>query len=107
MKRDLRRNLQTRPPGIQGLEQVDQNGWPVPLNDPSDPLSMKVTNGSNGEQKNIQAMSTSSKGELSLTEGREATSGGGDTPQGGHSNKLKTSQQNDEDHSTPESERSQ
>lgn len=98
---DNRPNIQIAQPHIEGYDVADKNGWPTPLVDPSNPLKLKVTNGSAGEQKNIQAMSTSSKGELSLTEG---SSDGklGDVSQGGHSDKLKTSQQNADGHSTIE-----
>lgn len=101
---DNRRNLQIKWDGIQGTENVDKNGWPVPLSDPSNPLTVKVTNGSNGEQKNIKAMSTSSKGELSLAEGSSDIKTGDMQSQGGHGNKLHTSQQNAGDHHDPEGE---
>lgn len=100
---DNRPNLQIAQPHIEGYETADKNGWPTPLVDPSSPLKMKVTNGSNGEQKNIQAMSTSSKGELSLAEGSSDIKTGDMLAQGGHKNKLQTSQQNVDEHSTIES----
>jgi hypothetical protein len=66
---DNKRNLQIRQPGIEGYDVDDKNGWPTPLTDASDPLKLKVTNGSNGEQRNFRAMATSTQNDLSLTEG--------------------------------------
>lgn len=101
---DLRRNLQVNQPGIVGNEVNDKNGWPTPLTDPSNPLKMAVTNGSNGEQRNFDPTSTSqqNKSEHSAPGGRHG-SPGNQLDQGGHSDKLKTSQQNSGDHHTPES----
>lgn len=104
---DVRKNLQVRQPGIEGYESADKNGWPEPLVDPSDPLKLVVTAGSSGSQNNFQAMATSGQNDLSLTEGRTSPGPGNMIDQGGHGDKLKTSQQNADDHSTPENERSQ
>lgn len=95
-----RRNLQVRQGETQGYESIDKNGWPVPLSDPTDPLKLKVTTGSNGEQKNIRAMSTSRQNELSLTEGKPPKADS-EAKQGGHGNKLHTSQQNADRHHDP------
>lgn len=100
---DVRKNLQVRQPGIEGYDEADKNGWPDPLVDPSNPLRMEVTNGSNGEQRNFDPLSTDGQDQLSLTEGRAYVNTGDMEAQGGHGNKLKTSQQNAEDHSTGES----
>lgn len=66
---DNRRNLQVNQPGIQGNKEVDQNGWPTPLTDPSNPVKMAVTSGSNGEQKNFDPVSTSKQavGEVGIS----------------------------------------
>lgn len=56
---DNRRNLQVNQPGIEGNDVNDKNGWPTPLTDPSNPVKMAVTSGSNGEQKNFDPTSTS------------------------------------------------
>lgn len=103
---DVRRNLQVKQDGIEGYDVADGDGWPTPLTDPSNPLTIKVTNSSSGSQKDFKAMSTSSKGELSLAEGKTVGQSG-TVEQGDHSNKWRTSQQNDEEHSTPESEHNQ
>lgn len=102
-KPDLRRNLQVNQPGIEGNDVNDNNGWPTPLTDRSSLLKMKVTNGLNGEQKDFKAMSTSTQNELSLAEGSSAIKTGDMQAQGGHGDKLKTSQQNAGDHHTAES----
>ncbi len=100
---DVRRNLQVNQDGIQGNEEVDKNGWPTPLCDPSNPLKLTVTNGSNGEQRNFDPTSTDGQDQLSLTEGR-SSAGATQAVQGGHSNKLRTSQMNPPNHSQPEGE---
>ena len=102
---DNRRNLQINQPGIQGNETVDKNGWPTPLTDPSNPLRVKVTNGSNGEQRNFDPVTTSQQRAAGhhAPEGGDLQHKGNDADQGGHGNKLKTSQQNAGDHHTPES----
>ena len=85
---DNRRNLQVNQPGIQGNEELDKNGWPTPLCDPSNPVKMAVVNGSNGEQKNFDPTSTSKQ----------------DVPEAGITGKyLHTSQQKAGEHHTPES----
>lgn len=91
---DNRKNVQVAQPGIEGYDTADKNGWPTPLVSPLDPLKVTVTNGSNGEQKNIQAMSTDGQDKLSLSEGRAYVNTGNMESQGGHGNKFQTSQQN-------------
>lgn len=98
-----RRNLQINQPGIEGNEPVDKNGWPTPLTSPLDPLKMKVTNGSNGSQSYKTIFATAGQDQLSLTEGKASVNTGDMEAQGGHGNKLKTSQQNAGDHHTAES----
>lgn len=96
---DNRVNLQSNQPGIEGQRLSDENGWPSPLTDPSSPLKVAVTNGSNGSQKNFDPVSTSRQNELSLAEGSSSAKTGDMAEQGGHGNKEKTSQQNISDHS--------
>lgn len=98
---DNRQNLQVRQPGIVGYETADKEGWPTPLTDPSNPLKMAVTSGGNGTQKNFDPISTSQQraGGHHLAEGEKGASKGDYLDQGGHSNKLETSQQNAGDHS--------
>lgn len=98
---DNRPSMQVNQPDIIN---VPETNWPTPLVDPSSKLKMKVTNGSNGETKNIRAMSTSGQEGLSLTEGRSSVNTGNMEDQGGHGNKLQTSQQNAGDHSETEGE---
>lgn len=100
---NLRKNLQVHQPGIEGDDVNDGNGWPSPLSDPSNPLKMAVTNGSSGEQRNFDPTSTAGQNQLSLAEGSSAANTGDMEAQGGHGDKLKTSQQNEQDHSTAES----
>ncbi len=102
---DNRKNLQVRQPGIEGYDVADKNGWPTPLVDPSNPLRVAVVNGSNGEQKNFDPITTSQQraGEHSLDGGQSKVSKGDYEDQGGHGTKTKTSQQNAGDHHTPES----
>ncbi len=99
---DLRRNLQVNQPHIEGNEVNDKNGWPDPLCDDSSPLKMAVTNGSNGEQRNFEAMACDGQDQLSLTEGKVGPSTL--NSQGGHGDKFKTSQMNPPNHSQPEGE---
>lgn len=101
---DNRPNVQVRQPHIEGYETADKNGWPTPLVDPSNPLKVKVTNGSNGSQSNKTLMATDGQDQLSLTEGSSAIKTGDMTDQGGHGNKWQTSQQNAGDHSEIEGE---
>lgn len=101
---DNKRNLQIRQPGIEGYDVDDKNGWPTPLTDPSNPLRMKVTNGSNGTLSNFDPTSTSGQAGLSLPEGKSTVNTGNMETQGGHGNKLQTSQQNAGDHSQSEGE---
>lgn len=100
---DNRRSLQVNQPNVINLP---DNNWPEPLTDPSNPLKMTVTNGGNGTQKNFDPISTSQQdlGAHHKAEGRYKGSIGDQLQQGSHSNKLKTSQQNADDHSSPESE---
>lgn len=95
---DNRETLQVNQPDIIN---TPENNWPTPLVDPSSKLKMKVTNGSNGSQKNFQAMSTSGQSGLSLTEGSSDIKTGDQQAQGGHSDKFKTSQMNPPEHSLP------
>lgn len=99
---DNRRNLQVRQPGIEGYDVDDKNGWPKPLNDGGSPLKMTVTTGNNGSQKNFDPVSTSTQKELSLAEGKSSVNTGDMESQGGHGNKLQTSQQNAAGHHSPE-----
>lgn len=85
---DNRPNIQVNQPGIQGNKEEDKNGWPTPLTDPSSPIKVAVTNGSNGEQKNFDPVSTSVPA----------------VPETGISGPyLQTSQQKAGEHSVPES----
>lgn len=97
---DNRETLQVNQPDIINLP---ENNWPSPLVDPSNKLKMKVTNGASGEQKNFDPVSTDGQDKLSLTEGRAKVDTGDMLNQGGHGNKLQTSQQNAGDHATAES----
>lgn len=99
---DNRVNLQINQPGIEGNDVNDKNGWPVPLTDPSSPLKMAVTNGSNGEQRNFDPVATKGQDQLSLTEGKVGVSTM--ASQGDNSDKFKTSQMNPPNHSQPEGE---
>lgn len=101
---DNRVNLQIHQPGIEGDDVNDGNGWPKPLVSPLDPLKMTVTNGKNGTQRNFDPVSTSRQNDLSLSEGRSSVATGNMLDQGGHGNKLRTSQQNASDHSKIEGE---
>jgi len=96
---DNRRSLQVNQPNVINLP---DNNWPEPLTDASNPLKMVVTSGGNGTQKNFDPVSTSNQKELSLAEGKSSVGTGDMSNQGGHSDKLKTSQQNAGDHHTPE-----
>jgi hypothetical protein len=104
---DTRSNLQATQEGIVGNKEYDNSGWPTPLVDPSGQLKIKVTNGLSGSQRDFKAMSCEGQDKLSLTEGTPTVNKVNYLDQGGHGNKLKTSQQNAGDHQTPESERSQ
>lgn len=101
---DNRETVQVNQPDIINLP---ENNWPDPLVDPSNKLKVVVTNGANGTQKNFDPVSTSGQEGLSLAEGKPYVNTGDMESQGGHKNKLNTSQQNADDHSIPESERSQ
>lgn len=101
---DNRKNLQVAQPGIEGYEVADKNGWPDPLVSPLNPLRVAVTNGQSGTQKNFDPTSTSRQKELSLAEGQVPANTGNMLDQGGHRNKLQTSQQNAGDHSESEGE---
>jgi hypothetical protein len=98
--RKLRPNLQVSQPGIEGDAVNDGNGWPTPLTDPSNPLRMGVTNGSNGSQSNKDLISTSQQdsGAHHLAEGYP-NGGATNKPQGSHGNEIETSQQNAGDYS--------
>lgn len=91
---DTRKNAQVRQPGIEGYDVADGDGWPTPLTDPSNPLKVTVTNGSHGEQRNFDPVSTSIQDQLSLTEGKSKIATGDMEDQGSHANKWQTSQQN-------------
>lgn len=95
---DNRPSMQVNQPDIIN---VPETNWPDPLVDPSSKLKMKVTNGSNGEQRSVQAMATDGQDQLSLTEGRAYVDVGDQGEQGGHSDPLKTSQMNPPNHSAP------
>ncbi len=98
---DNRETLQVNQPNIIN---TPENNWPDPLVDPSSKLKMAVTNGSAGSQNNFDPISTSqqdSRGH-SLSEGSPAINKGNYLDQGGHGNKLQTSQQNAGDHQTAE-----
>jgi len=75
---DNRPNLQVKQPTIQGYGPDDQNGWPNPLTDPSSPLKVAVTNGSNGSQRNFDPVATQGQDQLSLAEGHSKLSLPGD-----------------------------
>lgn len=74
---DLRKNGQVVQPNVEYMP--DDNGWPKPLTDPSDPYKVKVTNGKNGEQKDMDGEKTS-QDSWSLTEG--SSSGAASQPAG-------------------------
>lgn len=97
---DNRETVQVNQPGIINIPETN---WPSPLVDPSNQLKVVVTNGGNGSQTNFNPMSTSVQDQLSLAEGQPAKVNTGNMEdQGGHGNKLQTSQQNVSDHSTAE-----
>lgn len=96
---DNRPSVQVNQPDIIN---VPETNWPEPLVDASNKLKVAVTNGSNGEQRNFQAMATAGQDQLSLSEGNSAIKTGNMEEQGGHGDKLKTSQQNAGDHQTAE-----
>lgn len=100
---DNRETLQVNQPDIINLP---ENNWPDPLVDPSSKLKMAVTHGSSGSQSNKDLKSTSQqdRGEHQLTEGKYKAGTGDMLAQGGHGNKLATSQQNAGDMSAPETE---
>lgn len=100
---DNRDNVQVKQPGIEGYETADKNGWPDPLVSPLNPLTVKVTNGQSGTQSNKDIISTDGQEKLSLAEGR-GSAGPTLFSQGGHDDKLKTSQMNPPNHSQPEGE---
>jgi hypothetical protein len=80
-----------------------EDNWPTPLVDPSGQLKIKVTHGNWGEQIAKTLMSTDGQDKLSLTEGRAYVKTGDMSDQGGHKNKLQTSQQQSPDkQSNPE-----
>ncbi len=91
---DNRPSVQVNQPDIIN---VPETNWPSPLVDPSSKLKVKVTNGSNGSQRNFQAMATDGQDSLSLTEGSSDIKTGNMLEQGGHANKFKTSQMNSSD----------
>jgi hypothetical protein len=101
---DNRPSIQVNQPDIIN---VPEHNWPKPLVDPSNKLRVEITDSSNGSQKNFDPTSTAGQEKLSLAEGSLKGKVGNMEDQGGHENKLRTSQQNALYHSTPESERSQ
>lgn len=106
---DVRRNLQVNQDGDQGVQEADKMGWPGELSDPSSPLGLGVTNGSNGEQNNMDIIQTSQqkRGEHHLAEGKGdsgATNTGSDDG-GGRGEWNKTSQQKSGELSLPESDK--
>jgi hypothetical protein len=98
---DNRETVQVNQPNIVNLPETN---WPEPLVDPSNKLKVVVTNGGNGKQWNIDPVSTSVQDQLSLTEGKSVVNTGDMLNQGSNADKLKTSQQAEEDISSPESE---
>lgn len=98
---DNRPNVQVRQEGIEGYADADKNGWPSPLVDPASQLKVKVTNGSNGSQRDFKAMATDGQNQLSLTEGKYQGKIGNQEDQGDHQDKFKTSQMNPPEHSEP------
>lgn len=98
---DNRPSVQVNQPDIIN---VPETNWPSPLVDPSSKLKVKVTNGSNGSQSNKTLMATEGQDQLSLAEGKYKGEIGDQLDQGGHGNKLQTSQQNASDHSETEGE---
>lgn len=72
---DNRRNLQVNQTGLKGNEQVDENGWPTPLSDQSNPLRLVVRDGSRGSINEFKAMTTSRQGDVSIPEGRSKVEG--------------------------------
>lgn len=88
----------------QDVINVPETNWPDPLVDHSNKLKVVVTNGSNGTQKNFDALSTAGQDQLSLAEGKAAANTGNMVDQGSHANQLQTSQQNASDHSETEGE---
>ena len=99
---DTRPNLQAKQDGIVGDDVNDKNGWPTPLTDPSNPLRFAVTHGSSGEQRNFDPVATSRQNDVSAPGGKSSAGPGDMNDQGGHGNKLQTSQQNVGDHHTVE-----
>ncbi len=99
---DNRETVQVNQPNIIN---IPENNWPEPLVDPSNKLKVAVTNGGNGSQTNKDLVSTSQqdRGEHQLAEGKYKAGAGNMLDQGGHANKLQTSQQAASDHSLPES----
>lgn len=91
---DNRPSVQINQPDIINIPETN---WPKPLADPSSQLKVKVTNGSNGEQRNFQAMKTEGQDKLSLSEGNSNIKTGNMLEQGGHKDKFKTSQMNTPD----------
>lgn len=100
---DNRETLQVNQPNMINLPETN---WPTPLVDPSSKLKVAVTHGSSGTQTNKDLKSTSQQnaGEHQLAEGKYKAATGDMLGQGGHGNKLATSQQNAGDISSPESE---
>lgn len=100
---DNRETVQVNQPDIINLP---ENNWPDPLTDPSNKLKVVVSSGGNGTQTNKDITSTSQqdRGAHQLSEGHEVISTGNMEDQGNHGNKLQTSQQNAQDHSTAETE---
>lgn len=104
---DVLKNLQAKQDGLEGQEAAENMGWPGELSDPSSPLGLGVTNGSNGEQNNMDIIATSQqkRGEHHLAEGK-GDKGGTNTSSdngGGRGEWNKTSQQKRDEHATPES----
>jgi hypothetical protein len=96
---DNRETVQVNQPNIINLP---ENNWPEPLVDPSNKLKVTVTHGMSGTQTNKDLTATAGQDQLSLAEGHGRIATGNMEEQGGHGNKLKTSQQNAGDHSTAE-----
>ena len=97
---DIADNLQVNQPNVINTPSTN---WPDPLTDPSNKLHVSVTHGANGEQRNVDLVSTSQQDSLEhhLPEGGTNSCTnccGSSVP-----DSFKTSQMKSGDHHTPES----
>lgn len=106
---ELRKNGQVVQPNVEQMP--DNNGWPEPLTDESNPVGMKVTVGKNGESTMNDGISTSQNqtGGWSLGEGKAPgattpVATDGDEKLRTDGDPLKTSQQKDGAHHLAEGE---